>query len=193
MSVLRTIVGCTVLPLIAAACGCTAREASVDRQQPIEDELFTIVEHERVIPANVGVERRIGPRVELVPEFQPVEPTDEERAILGDQTDPLDQLFTFYQPAPGSDEGVLPLDGVAAVGTTVYIDPAGGVLLQRYSGGPGVDVSAHEVHGWLVHDRSSASVLLADSAAAGVFTEVGGEVGEGEARTSAGRLPAQID
>lgn len=60
---------------------------------------------ERVLPIRVGIEDRHATRQpRIVPELKPVEPTPEERAILGPEPEPPIDFLALYKPArPGID------------------------------------------------------------------------------------------
>lgn len=194
---------CIAGPLLAAGLtGCTTASPASNgpgvRPQastaaPIRDELFTAIERERTIAASVGVEMREAPRLTLIPAFQPIEPTPEQRAILGERPDPLDDLFAFYRPPRGADDGVLPVADSDFTGVdTSFLSPAS-ILLQRYSGSPAVDISAYESHGWLIMDRSRSAVLLHTDRPAMRYLESGADVGENEARDTSARMPRIYD
>lgn len=104
---------CCLAILIAS--GCATRTEPAATLGPTLDELPDSRATERVLPIRVGVEDRHASRQpRIVPEFKPVEPTPEERRILGPEPEPVIDFLALYTPArPGIDPHT---SGAATVG-----------------------------------------------------------------------------
>lgn len=105
---IRTLVAC------AWFCyGCQSQNAGdAITLAPTLEELPSIPETERVLPAKVGVEGApIAPRRRLVPPMEPPQLTQEEKVALGlDKPDPIADLLASYPPRPDPARGVSPQD-----------------------------------------------------------------------------------
>lgn len=75
---------------------------------PSRAELVAFPEQEPTLPIVVGVEGTDrGPRLVLVPKFEDIEPTPEERRLLGEVEEvPQPDVLAFYRPPPGPEQGV---------------------------------------------------------------------------------------
>ncbi|MFO0838417.1 MAG: hypothetical protein U1D55_07795 [Phycisphaerae bacterium] len=110
---------CAFAGFVLAGCAASGkpapRPASPD---PTVDELPHIPELQRNIPARIGV-AGLGnaPRAVLVAPMPPVEPTAEEKKILGDTEPPPLQELTLNRPPPGPQQGVYPRYGGIIAGS----------------------------------------------------------------------------
>jgi hypothetical protein len=172
--------------LVLALAGCAERRQIVSTEAPIEEELLDLEPYERAIPANIGVEGRTErPRVVLVPEFKPIEPTPEERAVLGEpEQEPEPDVLTLYRPPRGPEHGV----GRSLGGPNLGIFGIGGasVAVQRVQPETGVSGVAGRYYGIFPFARSEAGTYDEFRLGAGVGAGPGGaSVGIGEARSGA--------
>ena len=101
---------------------------------PTLEELPYFEEPVTVSTANVGVEGRTATRRMIVPRYEKIEPTPEEKKILGIKEEPELDALVLYRPAPSPEQGIsaesLSKYGVCNIGgMTVGTCPAE----QRYS------------------------------------------------------------
>lgn len=144
---LRVLLGIGVA-CAALACGCSQRNETAQTPPPHLEELPTFPELDPGVPARIGVEgAQYTPRKALVREYKEVEPTPEEREILGEEREPGADLLGFYRKQPNVEQGVSP----AAVRPWV-----------------GHSASTGGVASGLTVTRSAASVLLFDVSGATV-------------------------
>jgi hypothetical protein len=109
----------TVMAVLALAAGCAAPQRPELSAAPTRAELPDLSASDRVLPINAGVDDRYASRApRIVPEFKPVEPTPEERRIIGAPPEsPIDFLALYRPPRPGIDfHGAGILAGVGGVG-----------------------------------------------------------------------------
>lgn len=101
---LRTTLGACAMLLAAAGC------KQVDRAgvgAPTLAELPTFEELEPRLPIVVGIEgARATPRTIIVPKYERIELTPEQRAVLGEQEEPQLDLLAFYRPPRTPEQGV---------------------------------------------------------------------------------------
>jgi hypothetical protein len=157
---------------------------------PMQDELPPAYRAERLGSARVGVEKRgVAPRLATVPAFEPVEPTPEEREILGPPpVDPLDDLMVFYPVPPGSHRGVFGSLGGASTGVEMSRYPGGARAMTSLDPGPGVGLDAHPMHGVLLRSGSIGAQAGTMRPLTGRrYSETGATVGENEAPRGAAR------
>jgi hypothetical protein len=177
--------------LLTAGCASSTPTPSAATAMPAEDELPPPQRSERYSAASVAVDGRFhGPKLATVPEFEPVEPTPEEREILGPPPpDPLQDLLVFYPIPPGPAQGVAPVGAIAT-------QARNGLPVYPYStaGSPrgsvaAVDVRALPAQGVLLRPGASSAAQGHWRSPSGQgYSETGGAAtGEGEARTKAGR------
>ncbi len=113
-----TLLGCVVL---LAAGGCRQADRAISTP-PTWAELPTFDELEPILPINVGVEGAGADRgYVIVPKYEKIEPTPEEREILGEKEEPELDALVFYRPPRGTEHGVSSemfemLTGIAGVG-----------------------------------------------------------------------------
>ena len=142
-----------LLSLCCTLAGCAATNGStnlsappasaVDPKEPppTGDELpVLIVLEKRTLPYTVGVEAYGPKRIArgVVPEFRPIEPTPEERAILGEEPDDEELLedLVFYRKPPSAEDGIYPFDNEVTYGSTFMNNSVAGRTLDtnRVSG-----------------------------------------------------------
>jgi hypothetical protein len=110
--------------LVLGGCKQADRAKTTD---PTLDELPTLTEPESTMSANIGVDdRQITHGRIIVPTYKKIEPTAEEKKILGIKEEPpLDELV-LYRPPPR------PEQGISADSTERYsLCEAGGMLVGR--------------------------------------------------------------
>jgi hypothetical protein len=111
--------------LVWCAAGCASRERAPAFAPPSEEELPNITFPQTTFPVSVGVigQDRNQPRVVMVPEFKPAEPTPEEQKIL--DTAPKKAEYDFLALYPGKpSETVIP-SATAGGSVTVYRETGG--------------------------------------------------------------------
>jgi hypothetical protein len=188
----RLTLGCILGTLLLLA-GCAAsgqHSTSTASVAPIHDELPNLVIREdRQTSFRAGV-LAIGPqpsRRPIVPQFKPIELTDEERVALGEQEKKNDHdLLAFYTPPRSAEQGVLPfanrpdsnfyLPAVSISGVIPSPDPSGSVFFEttgQYRAAP--------------FGRSTAATYSELPHAARSFTEGSATIGVSDARSSASR------
>jgi hypothetical protein len=92
--------------MLLAAAGCRQVDR-VGRGAPTLAELPTFEELESRLPITVGIEGALAkPRTIIVPKYDPIEPTPEERVILGEQQELQLDLLAFYRPPRTPEQGV---------------------------------------------------------------------------------------
>lgn len=93
--------------LLSGACRAPERAAA---PAPSRAELLAFPQPRPGLPIAVGVEgQELGERIVLVPEFPAVEPTPEERKVLGEPRRPPEpDVLVLYRPPPGPQQGVSP-------------------------------------------------------------------------------------
>ena len=157
---------------------------------PTRTELPAFAELEQRLPIVVGVEGAARTsRVRIVPDYKPIEPTAEERAILRLPPEPELDVLAFYRPQRG------PADGVAseAFNARIGIGGLGGPMVGRgaatsRAGTRGVGGAYVGIGNTL---RTTAAVGQARSTCGRSEGGWNVVVGEGPARTRAGRATTQ--
>lgn len=107
-----------MLAALAATIGCASggpRPAqSTASVAPLREELPNLkVDQTRETSVRAGVltVKPLPPRKPIVPKFEPIKLTDEEKAALGEpKKDPGADLLAFYKPPPSPERGILPVD-----------------------------------------------------------------------------------
>ncbi|MBW7907085.1 MAG: hypothetical protein LC135_11935 [Phycisphaerae bacterium] len=145
-----------VTTVLALAAGCAAPQRPEVSAAPTRAELPDLSASERVLPVSVGIDDRYASRApRIVPEFKPVEPTPDERRIIGAPPEPpIDFLALYRPPRPGIDfHGTGALAGVGgAGGADAGMEPAAVAYASYFGlGGPTVRV---DVASGLVAGRS---------------------------------------
>jgi hypothetical protein len=104
--------------------GCASEKQEQVSAAPTLDELPNLSREDRVLPIKIGIDDRYATRApRIVPEFKPVEPTPEERAILGPEPEPEIDFLALYQPPPSPQRGIDPL---SRSGGTIGVGGKGG-------------------------------------------------------------------
>jgi hypothetical protein len=171
--------------LVLLPAGCR-RPAPAISAAPTLAELPRFAELEPTLPIEVAVEGAyVVPRVVLVPKYEPIELTAEEREALGERVEPEVDLLAFYRPPRRPDQGVSTEVFTMAVG----IGGVGGALVGRASVYERVNVhgEAGRYYASSLDDRAEASRGRARENVAGVGGAWTISVGEGRARQPAER------
>lgn len=181
---------CALLPL---GCQSATETRSEVTAAPTLEELPNLKDpYERKIAARIDFEgSRETSRIKIVPDFKPVEPTAEERAILGEPRKSVaDELLAFYRPTRGPEHGVSPSEGGAVISSLRHLDV--GVGVEPVHGG-----ARYYVFGDAGHD-AAVSLLSREGAKAydglggatiGVGFDYSVQIGYNPARTKAQRAP----
>jgi hypothetical protein len=97
---------CLALCVALLAAGCKQADRAISTK-PLRAELPTFGVREPTLAARVGVEDvSHTPRVVVVPQYEAVELTPEEREALGEREQPDPDALLFYRPARGPEHGV---------------------------------------------------------------------------------------
>lgn len=177
-----TILACAAL-LLAGGCRQAERTALVT---PTRAELPTFEEFESPLPINVGVEGAGDARgIVIVPLYEKIEPTPEEREILGQKPEVEIDALVLYRPPRGPEHGV----SSEAYGMLIGIGGVGGA-----SAGQEFVVPRYGVYGFAGHHfgtsslaRSEAGMGRARAVSAEAGLPWGAKVGEGLPRAPAQR------
>jgi hypothetical protein len=168
---------------ILAVAGCHQADRAVFTP-PTGAELPSFDEFEPTLPIDVGVEGAGDARgIVVVPIYEKIEPTPEERKILGDKPEPQLDALVLYRPPRGPEHGV----SSEAFGVLIGVSGVGGALAGQEPAFAlyGVSGFAGRHYGISPLARSEASVgrSRAVGAEAGLPWSV--EVGEGLPRAPA--------
>jgi hypothetical protein len=172
---------------LVAAGGCKQADRAVSAP-PSHAELPTFEELGHRLPIVVGVEgaSRV-PRVVIVPQYEPIALTPEEREALGEKELPVPDVLLFYRPPRGPEHGVSSESFQALIG----IGGVGGALVGHDAVYPRVGI-----HGFAGHHAYLDTLARSGAAVDGLrppTAEVGRawavEVGEGHRREGAEQAP----
>lgn len=142
---------CAIVPL---GCQSKVETRTEITAAPTLEELPNLLDpYERKIAAKIDFEgSRETTRIRIVPEFKPVEPTPEEKAILGEPRKSVsDELLAFYRPPRGVEHGVSPLEGGAqyssfkSYAVEIGVDDTGGGALYYVFGEAGLHSAPHSI------------------------------------------------
>jgi hypothetical protein len=155
---------------------------------PTRAELPSVPEIEKSLPIDVGVEGAAKrPQVFLVPTFEEIELTPEEREALGKEELPIPDVLAFHRPAPGPEQGVCTESDAALVGVGRPGGASSGQSpVYQASGVQGVGGFYFSVHGF---PRTSAGAAFARVPGGEVGTPWRLLVGEGLPREPAQAAP----
>lgn len=180
---------CALLPL---GCQSAVEPRSEITAAPTLDELPNLKDpYERKIAAKIDFEgSRETTRIKIVPDFKPVEPTPEEKAILGEPRKSVsDELLAFYRPPRGPEHGVSPREGGAqyasfrAYAVGIDVDPSRGGANYYVFGEAGRHALPHSI------SREGAAVYGSQGLIIGYGLDYAVRIGYNPPRSKAERAP----
>lgn len=176
-----------LVPMALLVAGCQRADRAISAP-PTRAELFSLREQEPTLSILVGVERAgARPLLAIVPKYEDIEPTPEEREILGEKELPEPDVLAFYRPPRGPDHGV----STEIFAMSIGIGGIGGALVGHAAVYPRLDTHGLAGHyafaGTLPRPGASVGRPRARIAEPGRAWTL--DVGEGRPRQPARRAP----
>ena len=184
MNAIRRTITLACLALLVAT-GCRRADRALFTP-PTGAELPTFAELEPALAINVGVEGAADARgILVVPIYEKIEPTPEERQILGQKQELEIDTLLFYRPPRGPEHGV----SSKAYGILISIGGVGGALVGQEFAFPryGTDGFAGRHYGISTLARPEAEAGRARAVAAEAGLPWSPKIGEGRQREPAQR------